>query len=814
MTDTQDQSSSLDGGGTITNALAEDNHFDLDYPQIPLDLSLESLLAHSQPSLPSSQIMPASEANSSSLSDSWASLTDIESSNEDDLRSEHTDVGSLLDVHSSDDVQSVTEGLDPSEGEATDEEDVGDTSTVDLSCPGVLRSSAQRDAIVDLQHVHATQTSQDEKNNEPTGYPPVHVHTTTRPLMKDEARKVSQHLDPEHRSTGYIRVMRMTLLEDGLDVNTLDYFKVVLLGRHVDQFRPEIQRKLGDALVSRRVTSDTRRTSTSRFHLVPNSFGPGAEPDFADLVAIDKQIDFDCYDTVEEHGTLGPDSTLILKNSQTGSEVVSEWNGHTHLVANPRWAPPDLAVVCVHLDKKQRMDEESHALLKFVTRHGIASIVVRMDRHWFGEYCDSIWKADSLHEAIEAVSMPMSYANEVFTKLPVDMAAFLNLDAAALNKHIALITSNNAENLTKEPATEVSILDKVPEKHSYGPRLVLSPNIAFIKNMLLVLWVIGVYIFLGAHMWPVVYDTLSNTPGHTAKEAAADPASQPQTWTSEIQSTPSSVSPESTVSALQVGQQNLAIVSVSVVPSIAEDAIHFQVGVAGDHQLVVRLPKVATNRKKRSPLTVGLKRNNRPISVGIHELFAGVYSIQLQPRDAWGDVHVHLSMTDPDLSESLTVSFGDRSWMGHLQLKGTFDMVEKQFHDAMAALSKQPETLLQGLAQNMRSIEGEIKEIVDASISPLKVHVMRRARALQAEIHELAETGTLRSKEALIQFSNRVSGVQLAVSELFAALDTTALKPQLHKTVVIEKLSTAQERARQIVSNAKGQLRSKHGQRS
>ena len=47
MTDTQDQSSSLDGGGTITNALAEDNHFDLDYPQIPLDLSLESLLAHS-----------------------------------------------------------------------------------------------------------------------------------------------------------------------------------------------------------------------------------------------------------------------------------------------------------------------------------------------------------------------------------------------------------------------------------------------------------------------------------------------------------------------------------------------------------------------------------------------------------------------------------------------------------------------------------------------------------------------------------------------------------------------------------------------
>ncbi|KAK7905718.1 hypothetical protein LTR67_000442 [Exophiala xenobiotica] len=790
MTDTQDQGSSLDGEGTFTNALAEVNHFDLDYPQIPLDLSLESLLAHSHPSTPSSQIMPASEATSSSLGDSWASLTDVESTNEDDLRSEHTDVGSLLDVHSSDDVQSVREDLDPSEGESTDEEDAGDTSTVDLGCTSVLRSSAQRDAVVDLQHVHATQTSQDEKNIQATGQSPVYLHTTTRPLTQDEAHKVSHRLGAARRSAGYISVMNMTLLEDGLDVNTFDYFKVVLLGKHVEQFRPEIQRKLGDALVSRRVTSDARRTSTSRFHLVPNSFGPGAEPDFADLVAIDKQIDFDCYDTVEER------------------EVVSKWNGHTHLVANSRWTPPDLAVVCVHLDEKQRMDEESHALLKFVARHGIASIVVRMDRHWFGEYSDSIWKADSLYEDIEAAN---SYRTRNFTKLPVDLAAFLNLDAAALNKHIAFITSNNAEALTKKPVANVSILDKVHEKLPHDLRLVFLRNFALIKNMLFVLWIIGVYIFLGAHLWPVVYDTLSSTPSHTDKVAAADPGGQPQTWTSEIQSTLSSVSPETTVRALQVGQQNLAVASVSVMPSKAEDAIHFQVGVAGDHQLVVRLPKVATNRKKQSPLTVGLKRNNRPISVAVHELFAGVYSIELQPRDAWGDVQVHLSMSDPDLSESLTVSFGDRSFIGHLQLKGTIDMFEKQFYDTMAALSKQPETLVQGIAQNMRSIEEEIKVIVDANISPLKAHVGRRIHALQAGIYELAEAGTVRSKEALKQFPNRVLHAHLAVCDLFAALDTAALKPQLDKTMVVEKLATAQERAQQIVANAKGQLRSTHG---
>jgi hypothetical protein len=810
MTDTQDQGSSLDGEGTFTNALADVNHFDLDYPQIPLDLSLESLLAHSQPSPPSSQIMPASEANSSSLGDSWASLTDVESTNDDDLRSEHTDVGSLLDVHSSDDVQSVREDLDPSEGESTDEEDAGDTSTVDLGCTSVLRSSAQRDAVVDLQHVHASQTSQDEKSTKATGQSPVYLHTTTRPLTQDEAHKVSQRLGGERRSAGYISVMNMTLLEDGLDVNTFDYFKVVLLGKHVDQFRPEIQRKLGDALVSRRVTTDARRTSTSRFHLVPNSFGPGAEPDFADLVAIDKQIDFDCYDTVEEHGTLGSDSTLVLKNSQTHSEVVSEWNGHTHLVANSRWTPPDLAVVCVHLDEKQRMDEESHALLKFVARHGIASIVVRMDRHWFGEYSDSIWKADSLYEDIEAAN---SYCTRIFAKLPVDLAAFLNLDAAGLNKHIAFITSNNAEALTKEPVAKVSILDKVHEKQPHALRLVFLHNLALIKNMLFVLWIIGVYIFLGAHLWPVVYDTLSSTPSHTDKVAAADPGGQPQTWTSEIQSTLSSMSPETTVRALQVGQQNLAVASVSVMPSKAEDAIHFQVGVAGDHQLVVRLLKVATNRKKQSPLTVGLKRKNRPISVAVHELFAGVYSIELQPRDAWGDVQVHLSMSDPDLSESLTVSFGDRSFIGHLQLKGTIDMFEKQFYDTMAALSKQPETLVQGIAQNMRSIEEEIKVIVDASISPLKTHVGRRIHALQAEIYELAEAGTLRSKEALKQFPNRVLHAHLAVCDLFAALDTAALKPQLDKTMVVEKLATAQERAQQIVANVKGQLRSNHGRR-
>ncbi|MFQ3414116.1 hypothetical protein, partial [Escherichia coli] len=72
--------------------------------------------------------------------------------------------------------------------------------------------------------------------------------------------------------------------------------------------------------------------------------------------------------------------------------------------------------------------------------------------------------------------------------------------------------------------------------------------------------------------------------------------------------------------------------------------MHFQVGIAGDSQLLVKLPKVAWNRKKRSKLTVELRRRNQTVPAAVQELFEGVYSVQLLPHDAYGDIEVNLTM--------------------------------------------------------------------------------------------------------------------------------------------------------------------------
>lgn len=800
MADMQDQGITLPGEeGTITPPRPD--HFDLAYPEIYLQLSLESLLAHSHLTSSTSQAMPASDTRSSSLDDSWASLTDIESSNEDDIRSEHTDVGSLLDVHSSDDVHSVVEGLDMSDGESTDEGDIGDTSTEDLGCTRVLQTSTiklsvERELTLDSSLVHTHGHVQDQAETASVRYPPSWTHTTTRPIMQDDARKVNQQLENENEATRYNIVTNMTILNDNSDLNALDYFKVVLLGSHVEQFQPEIQRKLGDVLVSQTPTGRAKRTSISRYHLVPNSFGPGAEPDFADLVAIDKQIDFDCYNMIEEDGSLGPDSRLMLRNSQTVSELVSKWIGHTHMVVTPRWVPPDLAVICVELDERGRMDGNSHAFLKFVARHNIASIVIRMDRGWFGQYSDSIWKPDWLSEAIGPASPNTQTKDKEFPKQPVSVASFLNLDSSALNKHIAFITSRSAEVIPSEPHSGSEIREEMFKKNSDSPRSFLVRNAPTIKSILMVLWVISIF-FLGTQLLPTVYNTLFSNFSHTVKDISG-PTNTIPTCTPEAAAATSETALQGSASIVAVSDMNLAAISNSLGHSMTKDAVHFQVGIAGDNQLVVRLPKVATNRKKRSPLGVVLERDNESIRAVVHEIFDGVYSVQLQPRDAHGDVKVHLAMSKPELSETLTISFGDRSALSLLSLRKARQKLESQFLEAYATLEKEIEALFDSIGQRMGAAEGPLLNLLKTHASPL--------RAMQAEFNEMAERGSLQSKRVVKLLTESMSSTRAAMSSFLESLHTDTLKPQFGRTTVVHKLAAAQKRAQQIVANAKNKV--------
>lgn len=807
MTDMQHQDSHEDDKESATVPAISD--FALRYPEIPLHLSLESLHDLSQSSrLIPSRIMPSSQANLPGLDESWASLTDIESLSGDDLRSDHTDVGSLLDVHNSDDVYSVFDEISATHGRPADGDNAVDNAS-DLGRTRILR--VQEPTNDDVQS--GSDQVKEETEKKDTASPP--FYTKISPLSKEQGCEIQQWFPKTDDSTTYSGIVQMTLMEQGLDLDTLGYFKIVLLGKQVEQFRPELQRKLGDALAARSETTHNPRSSISRFHLVPNSFGPGSKPEYADLVAIDKQIDFECFDSIEEFGRPKWLQAFLLKDSQSNSEVVSRWDGRRYMATNPRWTLPDLAIICVDLEG-DFLDSQSRAFLRFASRHGIPKIIVRMDRGWHGSYNLRARDSMYLYETVEARTEHLQSVDRL-EPLPVHMGHFLNFDAATLNKHIAFITSKSDDNLPQQLVDAVNQLYKIAEKPTAYLRLFLPRNTSLIKDIIITLWVLGVYIFLGAHLLPIMLETLSGTSCDAVRDIAQTSIapSMMQTWTT---ATPGSEIPTDVPVAqvsshdmdrTHVGQQNLAVASPSATHQLKEDALHFQVGVANDNQFMVKLPKIATSRKKRSPLSVMLKRNNDTVPAVVHELLDGVYSIQLQPHDAFGDIEVNLTMTKPSLSETLTVSFGERwTFWSRLSFREAIHVVDKQMHGTMTALSSMVPIDVEVVSGKLDKLREGVQHKLE-ELTNLKANIVQSAQSARAGFRETSEKRATERRRTVTRLFNEMSGPGIALSRLFNGTDFGWLKHELNpKAVVVEKLATAQERARQMVANAEARLRS------
>jgi hypothetical protein len=265
---------------------------------------------------------------------------------------------------------------------------------------------------------------------------------------------------------------------------------------------------------------------------------------------------------------------------------------------------------------------------------------------------------------------------------------------------------------------------------------------------------------------------------------------------------------------------------MSVLPSLAADAMHFQVSVASDSQVMVKLPKMAMARKNRSALSVVLKRANHIVPASVQELFDGVFSIQLPPRDAYGDIEVNLTMSKPDLSETLTVSFGDQSMLQYQPVQRALDLIQKQFQ-VLAAL---PRTLqsdsagaaMQDFAVGAQRLTREWRESTQelwskypewmqstrVKSSVLQSRISESSHALYANVLGLVEEGTIHGRRFLGQLSDSSSKAQVVVSRLFESIDMPGRTLRVDTATVVDKLGRAQERAQQIISHAAARLKS------
>lgn len=817
---------------------------DFNYPSLPLDLSLDSLLAHSSAPAPSSsRTMTQSETDTSSLAESWASLAGTEYSHEDDVHSEHTDVGSLLDVHSADDVHSVIDAeshdhdhdQDHNPDQGSDEDDHGaDVASPHLSLPF---NPWDRSGLHIEQSPSGLGTTFDEVES-PDSHPILSMHYTAEtPFNEHENRALRRHLPDGINAELCFGVTRMGLSAQGLDLNTLDYFKVILLGTSIEQFRPEIQRKLGDVLVSQGGSSQySSRGSVTRFHLVPNTFGPGAEPDFADLVAIDKQIDFDCYDQVDEKSLTHSRTSLCLKNRSTSSEFVSLWNGRDFVVDHPRWIPPDLAIVCVELDSTGKLDHSSRNMIKFTERHQIPRIVIRMDRGWAGDYTD-IQEEGALLQFIDTRSdQPLPDLHSL-PKFPVDIAAFLNLESALLNKHIAFIVSRTNEASSRTAAGLSQYPDETTEEKATQPSNKIA---AFLSGRhLLPITIFTLTIFLTSVVG-LLFSLFLSSPTHPPSGFSAMTTPIPENLpTTVISSTPSTFqvtqtsfpsTAQQSLAALakdeESWQQQLASASVSRTEMTRDSDTHFQVGIASASQLMVKLPKIATTSRKRSVLGVSLKRGEENLPVILQELFEGVFSVTLEPRDSYGDIEVNLTMSNPQITETLTLSFGDQSFRSHGKLKAVFNAVSSCAQESFARLTRQltdggedipAHKLVNDLNIVSMTVKAQLRKVRmtlsaagfphgDAQLG-IRSLVANQLKIAGAGMRQVSRNGLLHGQRLLKEPLNRLATTRSSVLDRFQGISGSEIKQQIHTTVVVNGLASAQERAQDVVSRAANRLR-------
>lgn len=806
------------------------------YPSLPLDLSLDSLLAHSStPSSSSVPIMTKSETDTSSLAESWASLTGTEFSHEDDIHSEHTDVGSLLDVHSSDDVHSVIDAEHQDPDESSDEDGQGaDAATSQQSLPFSQWDRPGLHIENSASNLRASFTEAEQSDSHATL--PEYYHAEN-PFNEHENRALRRHLQGTVDAEQCFGATRMGLLAQGVNLNTLDYFKVVLLGRSIEQFRPEIQRKLGDVLVSQGGSSQcSSRGSVTRFHLVPNTFGPGAEPDFADLVAIDKQIDFDCYDQVDEIGSSHSRTNLRLRNRSTSSEFVSIWNGRNFVVNHSRWISPDLAIICVELDSIGELDRCSHNMIRFTERHQIPRIVIRMDRGWAGNY-GGIQEEGDLLQTIDTGSEQLPPDLQGAPKFPVDIAGFLNLDSALLNKHIAFIISRADEASSRAPPGITLYPNEPTEKKSnqplgritfflparYSPLIIIFTTTIILTSMVGLLFSILLSLPAGstsglsttttqiAHSFPTV--AISSTPTTLQTMQTSFPSASQQSLTALAQDD-------------DAWQQQLASASVSRNEMTRDTDAHFQVGIASTSQLMVKLPKIATTIRKRSVLDVNLKRGEEILPVRMQELFDGVFSVTLEPRDSYGDIEVKLTMSNPPITETLTLSFGDQAVPSYDKLKTALNVVNGYAQEIIARLTRQVTEAredipahkfvndISTIGMTLKARLRKIRATVSAADLPhgnmqlgFRSWVVNHLKVAGAEVLQASRNRLVQGQRLLKEPLARFTVTRPTVLDLFQHVSAAEIKQQIHTTVVVDGLASAQGRAQYVVSRAASRLR-------
>lgn len=309
---------------------------DLEYPQILLQPAFARLVSSSI--LTSSFESGGMSARGTPvLSESWTSVENAaEYPGEEELQSEDTDYGSIIDITGSDDVHSLnaddassvsghtlssTDEFAPEEDAATRDPvfrpDLIEDSQLSSRTAHGPYGSARLAPLVLEELQESTQADQISLKHTLEVFDDEQIESLLTVLRNSKSKCVPKRQDISQLSGS----VRMTVCQHNLRPDKP--FKILFAGPgSTSQVKHDVLRKIGDALVAGvDICSPQRIEDTLQYHVMPTSFGPGFSAKSAELIPMHAQIVVDeCVDVRANRLTfagLDKGCRLTLRNGDT-----------------------------------------------------------------------------------------------------------------------------------------------------------------------------------------------------------------------------------------------------------------------------------------------------------------------------------------------------------------------------------------------------------------------------------------------------------------------------------------------------------------
>lgn len=656
----------------------------LQYPTLPpLSASVEEWLSRSRPATNMTSDQHLSLAPKS-LGDSWADLSVSDLHSEDGSRSEHTDMGSLIDQTNPDDVTSLDGRYSSSEVDGPDEEyhpeddevarDHLQDTTVSQQFPMTFTRSEGAIDDSNLTTRPAFRQSIDSiEFEEPDKWPErerVELKHTIHIFDGAEAAKMKASLPRNVDGAILMTTVQQTMTKGSLDLDKP--YRVLYIGQ--SDSRNIILDKIGDVLVSSPTAgSPTGSADSSRYHVVPTSFGAGAVPNFAELLPIHVQLVVDeCKEaSAEPHETRPSTLHLDFKNRPA---CRSWWDGDQYLISSAsEWTLPDVAILFVSDRDSPATIQTQHYVHAFLERHGIPAMVISEEPLWKRVSEPIPLNHNSLHMCLES-RHPRTGETAVLRRYPIDLKTFESITPGQLNRNLASLMDLYPKKTPKIPADTprpVAMYSSTdPEKYpcdwlppSYASKArELGPMLRLVTLTL----ISAIALSIGYAAVNAVFISVSQWLAGSGIPNAVSPFNPPLLSTSvaiaQVPHTSVSVWPSG--QSCHPNSKPAAIIDQVAKLTIADSSSSgsadvFEIQVVGDCHVVIKPPRNFVTYKKLPLFNVSARRYEQPLPYELSKLFDGVYTLRLDREDAYGLVNVTVSAkTKPPINQVTTVDFG------------------------------------------------------------------------------------------------------------------------------------------------------------